>query len=230
MGAAMILAGLYLGLLGKKQFKVSVCMIGGVAFALISSLFLFSMILDRNSPPSSGWIIIGICGFFSIFVGLALAYFSKIGAAVAAGWGGVVLGLILYNSFVYKLDNGNQVAFWIFIVAMGGIFASLAFCVFWHVIILATSFAGAYAVMRGISLYAGGFPGEIEIIDLIKSGKFTGMPGSFYGYMAGFLVLSVVFAYLQFRFFGSDSETDKAGQKKTRHHYYAIGGSKKGRF
>ena len=224
MGAAIILAGLYLGLLGKKQFKLSICMIGGIAFALVSSLFFFTIFLDRTSTVAVGWIIIGICGFLSIFVGLALAHFSKIGASIAAGWGGVTLGLILYNTFVYKIDTNGQVVFWIFIVLMGGIFATLAFFIFWPVIILATSFAGAYAVMRGISLYAGGFPGELEIIDLIKSEKFDGMPGSFYGYMAGFLVLSVLFAVWQFKRFGTSSETDKFGQKKGRHHYHAFGG------
>jgi hypothetical protein len=226
LGVALIVSGLYLGILGKKQFKLSICMIGGIVFTLLSSLFLFTVILSRSSPPSAGWIIMGVCTFLSIFVGLALAYFSKVGAAVAAGWGGVALGLILYNTFVYKIDTNGQVVFWIFIVLMGGIFAGLAFVIFWHVIILATSFAGAYAVIRGISLYAGGFPGELEIVDLIKNNKLESMPGTFYAYMAGFVVLSVLFAYVQFRFFGTHSESDKGGQKKTRHHYHAITGRK----
>lgn len=221
LGAFLILAGLYLGLLGKKQFKISICLIGSVAFVLCFSLFLFTVFLSRSSPASTGWIIIGVCGFVGIFVGLALAYFSRIGAAVAAGWGGVTLGLILYNSFIYKLDNDKKVFFWIFMVLMGGICAGLTFLVFWHVIILATSFAGAYAVMRGISLYAGGFPGELEIIELIKSGAITSMPGAFYGYMAGFLVMSVLFAVWQFKRFVLDSESDKYGQKRTQHHYHA---------
>ena len=222
----MIILGLYLGILGKKTFKLSICMIGGVVFTLAASLLLFTIFLDRYSSNAVGWIIIGICGFLSIFVGLALAYFSHIGAAVAAGWGGVVLGLILYNTFVYKIDTNGQVVFWIFIVLMGGIFAVLAFYVFWHVIILATSLAGSYSVMRGISIYAGGFPGELEIIDLIKSGKYTSMPGTFYAYMAGFLVLAALFAVWQYKRFGVSSESDKAGQKYTRHHYHAFGGKK----
>jgi Domain of unknown function (DUF4203) len=222
LGIVLIVAGIYLGILGKKQFKVSVCMIGGIAFALLSSLFLFTVFLDRNSSTASGWIIMGVSAFLSIFVGLTLAYFFRVGAAVAAGWGGVVLGLILYNSFVYKIDNSKKIAFWIFIVSMGLIFGGLAFCIFWHIIVVATSLAGAYAVVRGISLYAGGFPGELEIVDLIKSGKFTGMPGSFYGYMAGFIVLTIVFSVIQFKFFGSHPENEKPGQKKYRSHYHAI--------
>ena len=226
LGAALILSGLYLGILGKKQFKLSICLIGGIVFTLLSSLFLFTVFLSRSSAPSAGWIIMGVCTFLSIFVGLALAYFSKVGAAVAAGWGGVALGLILYNTFVYKIDTNGQVVFWIFIVLMGGIFAGLAFVIFWHIIILATSFAGAYAVIRGISLYAGGFPGELEIVDLIKNKKMDSMPGTFYAYMAGFIVLSALFAFFQFRFFGTHSESDKDGQRKTRHHYHAITGRK----
>lgn len=201
-------------------------MIGGIAFGLISSLFFFTIFLSRTSSTASGWIIIGICGVFAVFVGLALAYFSKIGAAVAAGWGGVALGLILYNSFVYKIDTNGQVVFWIFIVLMGGIFAGLAFVIFWPVIILATSFAGSYAVMRGISLYAGGFPGELELINYIKSGKFDSIPPIFYAYMAGFLVMSVVFAITQFKLFGTKSEAGKAGQRKITSNYHAINSKK----
>ncbi len=167
---------------------------GGIVFCLISSLFLFSVFLSRDSSAATGWIIIGVCGFLSIFIGLALAYFFRIGAAVAAGWGGVTLGLILYNSFIYKIDNQNRVGFWIFMVLMALLFAGLTFVAFWHIIILATSFAGAYALMRGISLYAGGFPGEMEIIDKIRNGEFSSMPASFYGYMAGFIILSIIFA------------------------------------
>jgi hypothetical protein len=80
--------------------------------------------------------------------------------------------------------------------------------------------------MRGISIYAGGFPGELEIIDLIKSGKYTSMPGTFYAYMAGFLLLSSLFVVWQYKRFGVDSESDKAGQKNVRHHYHSMGGKK----
>ena len=52
------------------------------------------------------------------------------------------------------------------------------------------------------------------------------MPGSFYAYMAGFFVLSIVFMVWQFKRYGLESETDKDGQKKIVHHYHKIGGKK----
>lgn len=226
LGAAMILVGLVLGLLGKKQFKVSVCMIGALVFTLAATLFLFTVFLSRDSPTATGWIIFGVSAFVGIFVGLTMAYLFRVGTAVAAAWGGVSLALILYNSFVYKIDNNSQVVFWIFVISMGIICGVLTLWFFWPAIIIATSIAGAYLVMRGISLYAGGFPGEMEIIDEIKNGKFDGMPASFYGYMAGFFVLSILFIVWQFKKFGSHSEIDKDGQKQVTHHFHRIGGKK----
>jgi hypothetical protein len=164
VGGALILVGLILGLFGKWQFKISVFLIGMIVFTLAATLFLFTIFLSRDSPTSTGWIIAGVTAFVGIFVGLALAYMFRLGAAVAAAWGGVSLALILYNSFVYKLDNPNHVVFWIFVVSMGLIFGVLTLWFFWPAIILATSFAGSYMIMRGISMYAGGFPSEMEII------------------------------------------------------------------
>lgn len=52
------------------------------------------------------------------------------------------------------------------------------------------------------------------------------MPGSFYGYMAGFFVLSIVFMVWQFRRYGVEAETNKDGQKQVQHHYHKITGKK----
>ena len=90
-----------------------------------------------------------------------MAYLFKFGVAVVAGWGGVTLALILYNTFVYKIDGTSKVAFWILVIGMALVCGALSLLFFWPAIILATSIAGSYAVIRGISLYAGGFPGEL---------------------------------------------------------------------
>ena len=146
--------------------------------------------------------------------GLLLAKFFRFGIAVAAGWGGVVLALILYNSFVYKIDNSHKVVFWIFLVLMAVVCAALSFKFCWPAVIIATSIAGAYSFIRGISVMAGGYPSELEIIKQIDAGQIGGMPGAFYGYMAGFFVLSITFMVWQFKRYGVESETDKDGQRK----------------
>lgn len=170
IGILLILAGLVLGIMGKRFFKYSLCLVGTTVFTVASTLFLFSVFLSRDSGNGTGWIIFSICLVLSMIGGLLLAKFFRVGVFVAAGWGGVVLGLILYNSFVYKADS--QVVFWIFIVLMGLVCGVLGFYFTWPAIIIATSVSGAYALIRGISVFAGGYPAEMEIINRIKEGDF----------------------------------------------------------
>jgi len=222
MGTCLIFLGLALGVLGKRFFKVSLFLVGSTVLTVASTLFVFSVFLDRNLSNAQGWIIFSICLVVSMIGGLLLAKFFRFGVAVAAGWGGVALSLILYNSFVYKIDGSSKAVFWIFVILMGIISAALSFKFCWPAVIIATSISGAYSVIRGISLMAGGYPSELEIIERIKDNQFSSMPGTFYAYMAGFFVLSIVFMVWQFKRYGLESETDKDGQRKVVHHYHKI--------
>ena len=214
LGCSLIVFGLVLGIIGKRFFKISLFIVGTTVLTLASTLFVFSAFLDRDSSNATGWIIFSVCLVVSMIGGLLLAKFFRFGIAVAAGWGGVVLALILYNSFVYKIDNSHKVVFWIFLVLMAVVCAALSFKFCWPAVIIATSIAGAYSFIRGISVMAGGYPSELEIIKQIDAGQIGGMPGAFYGYMAGFFVLSITFMVWQFKRYGVESETDKDGQRK----------------
>lgn len=170
IGISLVVLGFVLGLMGKRFFKISLFLVGSTVLTVVSTLFVFSVFLSRDSSNTTGWLIFSGCLLVSMIGGLILAKFFRFGVAVAAGWGGVVLALILYNSFVYKIDGRSKVVFWIFVVLMGVITASLSFYFCWPAVIMATSVAGAYAIIRGISLKAGGYPSELEIIQDIKNG------------------------------------------------------------
>jgi len=170
MGISLMVLGLALGIMGKGFFKVSLFLVGSTVLTVASTLFVFSVFLSRDSSKATGWIIFSICLVVSMIGGLLLAKFFRFGIAVAAGWGGVALALILYNSFVYKIDGTSKVVFWIFVILMGVICASLSFYFCWPAVIIATSISGAYAFIRGISLMAGGYPSEFDIIQDIKNG------------------------------------------------------------
>jgi len=46
--------------------------------------------------------------------------------------------------------------------------------------------------MRGISFYAGGYPSEFDLLQLIKIEGWDGIDKRFYGYMAGFIVGAII--------------------------------------
>jgi|LauGreDrversion4_2_1035121.scaffolds.fasta_scaffold301001_2 hypothetical protein len=193
LGAFLIVIGIVIGLFGKSLFKPTICLVGTMAFTLLSSLFIFSLVFSRESSETAEWIVFSICLVLGCVVGLLLASLMKIGIAVLAGWGGFCLGLMLYNAFLYKIDTDGKAVFWIFNISFAVIAAVLSLIVVNHAIIVTTAIGGAYALMRGISMYAGGFPNEMELYYLIKLGGIDEMPGYFYIYLAFFFLISIGF-------------------------------------
>jgi Domain of unknown function (DUF4203) len=100
--------------------------------------------------------------------------------------------MILYSSFFYKIDNDKQVFYWVFNISLGVICGILSIWLFNHAIIISTSIIGAYALMRGISFYAGGYPSEFDLLQLIKIEGWDGIDKRFYGYMAGFIIGAII--------------------------------------
>jgi len=106
-GTVMIAIGVIVGFLGTKLVRPTICVIGTVAFIVISSLTIFSMAFHRNSSEVAQWIVFGVCCLVGVFVGLLLAYLTRFGTAVLAAWGGVAIAIMLYTSFMYKWDNSH---------------------------------------------------------------------------------------------------------------------------
>ena len=121
--------------------------------------------------------------------------FRKWGIAILAGWGGIMVGFLITSTFVIT----KPPAYWATIVGCGAAFAILAFFIETGVIMFVTSFAGSYFLIRGISLYAGGFPNEMEIHKEFEAGAVTWSTFDkvFYAYMTGIVVLTIFSLYFQ---------------------------------
>lgn len=156
------------------------------------SLFIFSLFFTRDTPNWAGWLVFGISLVIGAIVGLILAKLSRLGVAVLAGWGGFCLGMVLYSAFLYKADGDKHILFWIFNISLGVIAGILSIFLFNHAIVIATSIAGSYCFIRGISMYAGGYPNEMELIQMLKYNGLSSIDPRFYGYLAGFIVGAII--------------------------------------
>ena len=80
------------------------------------------------------------------------------------------------------------------------------------IIIFSTSFIGSYCFIRGISLFAGKFPDEFQVMDLTTEGETEQLKElltwEVYVYLAAMLVLCVISIVLQFKF-NKDDDDDK---------------------
>jgi uncharacterized membrane protein HdeD (DUF308 family) len=164
-GAVLIIVGIFVGLFGKPLFKPTICIVGTLVFVVLSTLFIFSVFFNRSTANWVGWVVFAVCLLLGGIVGLILAKLSRLGVGVLAGWGGFCLGLITYNAFMYKADNGKKIVFWIWCLSIAIVAGVLSIFLFNHALIIATSLVGSYAFVRGISMYAGGFPNEMELVE-----------------------------------------------------------------
>jgi hypothetical protein len=94
--------------------------------------------------------------------------------------------------------------------------AILVFVTYNHAIILATSLVGSYFFVRGISLYAGGFPNEYLLMKQIKNGVIESEPWTFYVYMGSILVATIICAVVQYRALARMDEYEKHPYEKLR--------------
>lgn len=89
------------------------------------------------------------------------------------GYLGYTFSLIVYQ-FILRYIHSSQpeLIFWITTIASVILGAVLMNYLVKQVMIVATSLIGSYAVIKGISLYAGRFPNEQVIFELVKNQEY----------------------------------------------------------
>ena len=194
-GAALILVGIFLAFFGNKFVNAVIYLVATIAVTIIGGLIFFNLLMSKVKAQWAQWLIIAIIFVLANFVGFLLVKFRKYGVGALAGWGGVMLGLLITSATMI----GSGAAYWGIVVGMGVAFAIMALLVEKKVIMFVTSFSGSYFLIRGISLYAGGFPNESELHTEIQSGAidWETFDKAFYGYMAGIVVLTVLSLWYQ---------------------------------
>jgi Ca2+/H+ antiporter len=73
-------------------------------------------------------------------------------------------------------------------------------------IIISTAIVGSYLFIRGISMYAGGYPGEVTLINDLKMRDMSSIDPVFYAYMVGFLLATLFSIILQYKYWAQKDE------------------------
>ena len=196
-GVILIVLGLFLAFFGNKFVNAVIYIMATLAVFLVGSMMFFQLFMKNVKKDWIQWVILGLIFVGGNLVGMVLVKLRKYGIAVLAGFGGAMLGLILTTTFVI----GSQAAWYGIVFGSAAVMAGLAFYIEAQVIMLVTSFSGAYFTIRGISLYAGGFPSETELHKEIQAGaiNWATFDKTFYGYLAGIAVLTVLSFYFQIK-------------------------------
>jgi len=98
--------------------------------------------------------------------------------------------------FIHNIDMDQDSLYWITIAVCAVVLMILSYMMFEYIVIFSTSLIGAYSIVRGISLYAGGFPNEGVVISLIKNNETEQLNQLFtwrvYVYLAAILLTFII--------------------------------------
>lgn len=171
VGLAMIPVGVLFAFFGFYiidviLFITALCSISiGVSYMGLS--ITQSMYGDVDSQPD--WLLWTVLGA-GLIAGLIVACFistcRKIGILILAGSGGVVAGIVVCHAFAIS----NTIPFWAITAVCTVLSCILIGFLEKILIIIITSSFGSYLFVRGISMFAGGFPNEITVAELFKEG------------------------------------------------------------
>ena len=101
------------------------------------------------------------------------------------------MAFTVHGILFFWLSNkqANQIILWLMSLVGALGMAYLSKKQFENIVIFGTALLGSYCVIRGVSfLIPGTFPAESTLVDKISSGDIN---PSFYGYLAGFIALSI---------------------------------------
>ena len=196
-GALLIVGGIFLGFFGRKLFKAAIFMVSAILVVFGILLIFYTTFLKDSTQNWVGWTVLSC----SILIGLVAGFFmmklERFGAAVLAGWGGFLIGVMLNEMVLYLVQS--QAVFWSVSIGCAVIAGVLSFFIYEHVLINMTSFAGAYMLVRGISLYAGGYPNEFTLAQQLKAGDTSAFTNWFYLYMVCILIVTVIGSIVQYK-------------------------------
>ena len=131
---------------------------------------------------------------------------------ILGGYTGYMLGLFLYNMIFIQINSNPGLVYWLVLISSIILCCVLANIFINHEIIVSTSFIVLYAIIRGVSLYANGFPNEFYIMDLIKKGETEELKMDLrpvvYAYLSSWIILTGLGIFIQYKYRATEEEKD----------------------
>ena len=168
----LIVFGLFNCLFGKRFSKVTSLIL--TIFTVTVLVLIFSQfVLPSGCAEWIIWVMLAVGLIIGIVLGIIVyKYHEKVIAILAGAISGFFLGQFLYSLFGNQIPANGVLMNVIFVVVSIAILIAVACFLKDTIVIFATSFIGSYCFIRGISLFAGSFPDEFTVIDLVNNEEF----------------------------------------------------------
>lgn len=211
--------GVFNCLLGKRLVKFTTVSL--IVFIITLLVLIFSQyILPSGCAEWIIWVMLAV----GLLLGGTAGYFiwkynDKVIAFVCGGVAGFFVGQFLFSMFGNRIPADGMAMYWVFIVVSIGILIVVAFIFKKAIIIFTTSFIGSYCFIRGISLFAGGFPDETTVIDMRnkeEEEQFSDLlTWKVYVYLASIVILTILSIIAQYKINKDQKDEDEEGAPDT---------------
>lgn len=169
----------------------------------------FLVAWDNIQDPNAVWMGLGFGIMSGLLAGIASFYLYKLGVFLCGAALGVVSALVLNMAVLYKLGF-NNIPFIVAAVVLGLAFGGLGFYFMRTTMVTATAVVGAYACIRGIGYFGGGYPSnEFDVEQELQNGHSDQIPMIVYGYFGGWVVLWILGLFVQFKYTAKKGKTDE---------------------
>ncbi len=125
----LILIGLTECFFGQRVTTISLLITGfftGFGFLLA---ILGEFVLDPNAERQVVVVVTLIILLFGLQLGYITTIHRKLGTFMLGMWTGIILDMLMYESFLYKLDSdgSKSLTLWISVITVGSAFGLLGF-------------------------------------------------------------------------------------------------------
>lgn len=97
-GAIFIIIGLFLAFFGHQIFSVTLFIIGTLVTVAVIWLLFYTTFLTENTKTWVGWVVLSCSILVGLLFGFVLYKCQRLGASIIAGFGGYLLGVLLYTT------------------------------------------------------------------------------------------------------------------------------------
>jgi len=199
----IIVIGLLFLLVGGYFKKVSIFVIVLISSIFVVTFILYAFILPAKTPDWVGWVVLFGSAAAGIIAAALTVTFIKLGVFLVGCWLGGTLATCLFQMFIHLISS-KPFVLWIIIAVLALAFGLLSLKFLKFVMVVGTSFIGAFLVIRGIASFLGGYPNEFQLFNEIQAGQVDNVPWEVYIYIASMFVISLLgmlFQHKRFKIF-----------------------------
>ncbi|KAE9099824.1 hypothetical protein PF010_g15047 [Phytophthora fragariae] len=201
-----LLVGALLAVAGYRLWQTTVYALGFLGGGVVIAAIFEKVFKDETWVLTASWIAFVVGG---IVVGYVCVYLFWAGIFMAGAVAGAAVGILINTSFGFKFAPSHPATVLIVLVAVFAVVGgAVALWLQKPALIAGTSMTGAFLLFWGIGYFAGNYPtfNDLERFRVYNSSGdlVYSIPGAWWGYLIGTLVVFGLSVVLQFRFTGKD--------------------------